>query len=73
MKRILSLILVAVMLVLACPISAFAAEQGAVISRYTDYSKDFTATISENFRNEAGMDIDAYRAWLEDPTTFAID
>ena len=73
MKRILSLILVAVMLVLACPISAFAATQGAVISRYTDYSKDFTATISENFRNEAGMDIDAYRAWLEDPTTFAID
>jgi hypothetical protein len=73
MKRFLSLLLVAVMLVLACPISIFAAEQGAVISRYTDYSKDFTATISEQYRNEAGLEPDAYAAWLREETTFAID
>ena len=73
MKRIISLLLVAVMLVLACPISVFAAEQGAVISRYTDYSKDFTATISEQIRNEAGLEKDAYGEWLKQADTFAIN
>jgi hypothetical protein len=62
-------------MLLAClPLSVFATEaEGGVISRYTDYSKDFTATWSEDKRNEAGKTKDGYNAWVLETATFAID
>lgn len=73
-KRIVSLCLAALMLLACLPLSVFATEaEGGVISRYTDYSKDFTATWSEDKRNEAGKTQEEYRTWLLETATFAID
>ena len=80
MKRLLSLVLVVVMLVCAMPLAAvvaFAEEAGesepTVISKYNDYSKNFTASYNEKYRNEAGMEKDAYAEAAADPAWFGIN
>ena len=73
-KRIVSLCLAALMILACLPLSVFATEaESGVVSRYTDYSKDFTATWSEQQRNEAGKTQEEYRTWLLETATFAID
>ncbi len=81
MKRFLSLLLVACMLLVAMPALAlplFAADgdgatDPAVITRYTDYSVNFTVNLPEDTRNPDGLDDAAYLAFLKEPTTFAIN
>lgn len=80
MKRLISLILVAVMLVCAMPLAAvvaFAEEAGEtgpkVISKYTDYSYNFTANYNEVYRNEAGMEKDAYAEAIAGSDWFSIN
>lgn len=89
MKRLLSLFLALCMLVLAVPMAALpllaleeedgGGEGGDVvvdenlISRYTDYAKNFTVNVYETSRNAAGLSTEDYKAALLDPTSFAID
>lgn len=74
MKRIISFLLVAVMVLGCMPfMPILAAEEGKIISRYTDAVADFTFTVdSEKNKNEAGMSDEDYMAFLRDPATFAI-
>jgi len=79
MKRLLSLVLVAVMLVCAIPMAAFvaladeAAEETVYISKYADASANFTSGYNEVVRNEAELDKDAYYEQAKDPSWFGID
>ena len=79
MKRLLSLVLVAVMLVCAVPMAAIVAlADGAggevtYISKYADTSANFTSGYNEVVRNEAGLEKDAYYEQALDPSWFGID